>query len=99
MSFECRADPRCQRGLTFLYRYHKDLDAERLFAALGLTLHRGEQRWGERLVHIGSLPKRFELQIGVRHGETRFMHRFSASDTQRQADKLRFETALAQVLT
>ena len=98
MSFECHPDPRCQRGLTFLYRHAADLDPEHLFVALGLAVLRGEQIWGARVVRIWILPKRFELQIGVRTGETRFMHRLSASAQQRYEDKAAFESALSEAL-
>ncbi len=98
MSFECHPDPRCQRGLTFIYRYSADLDPKRLFATLGLELLCAEQSWGAHSVDIWILPKRFELQIGVRAGETRFMHRFSASAEQRQEDKAAFERALSEAL-
>ena len=74
------------------------LDPERLYAQLGMALLRGEQTWGKLVVWIWVLPKRFELQIGVRQGETRFKHRMSASVDHRQADKASFERALQAAL-
>ena len=84
--------------MTFLYRYRSSLDSEHLYAALGMPLLRGEQTWGKVVVQIWVLPKRFELQIGVRDGESRFMHRMSASTDDRHADKRAFERALKAAL-
>jgi hypothetical protein len=97
VKFSRHADPRCQRGLTFTYRHDSALDPETLLGALGVDLLCAEQFWGERKVMIGILPRRFELQIGVRAGEIRFMHRMSASLDQRAADRARFEDALTLV--
>jgi hypothetical protein len=95
LSFARHSDPRCQRGLTFVYRYGFELDAGQLLGALGPDLICAEQLWGERKVIIGILSRRFEVQIGVRDGELRFMHRMSATLDQRESDRAGFEAALS----
>ena len=99
MSFERFADPRCQRGLTFLYRLQHAIDPDAFDLLIGHELARSQQQWGARLVHIWIAPRRYECQLGVRDLEIRFMHRVSASTPQRAVDRLHFEEALARALS
>jgi len=98
LSFERFADPRCQRGLTFLYRLERPVDPEVFSLAIGPSFARSKQVWGSRVVEIWIAPNRFECQLGVRDLELRFMHRFSASAEQRSIDRSRFEEALSTAL-
>jgi hypothetical protein len=98
VSFERFADPRCQRGLTFVYRLDHPIDPEDFSLAIGPDFARSKQVWGSREIQIWIAPKRFECQLGVRDLELRFMHRFSASAEQRVVDRSRFEEALLTAL-
>ena len=94
MSFTAQQDARCQRGLTWVYRFEGVLDLQRLRAGLPADLLEGIEIWGSRKVSRWLLPRRFELRIGTRDGELRFLHRFSASAAQRASDRAGFERAL-----
>ena len=98
MSFERFADPACQRGLTFVYRVQHAPSVEVFAQVIGALAQRSQQTWGERLVDIWIVPRRFECQFGVRDLEIRFMHRFSANARQRVADQQMFESALSEAL-
>ena len=98
MSFERFADPACQRGLTFIYRLQHPAAVEIFAQTIGALAQRSQQLWGERLVDIWIVPRRFECQFGVRDLEIRFMHRFSADRVQRAADQETFESALVEAL-
>tara|TARA_B100000427_G_C15175013_1_gene448999 strand:- start:202 stop:501 length:300 start_codon:yes stop_codon:yes gene_type:complete len=98
LSFDRFADPSCQRGLTFVYRLHHPVELEVFAQAIGLAAQRSQQTWGDRVVDIWIVPRRFECQFGVRSQEIRFMHRFSANAAQRVADKEAFEAALNKAL-
>ncbi len=98
MSFKRFADPACQRGLTFVYRLQHPAAVEVFAQKIGALAQRSQQTWGERSVDIWIVPRRFECQFGVRNLEIRFMHRFSATARQREADQQRFELALSEAL-
>ena len=87
MSFERFADPACQRGLTFVYRVEQSPAVEVFAQAIGPMAQRSQQFWGERMVGIWIVPRRFECQFGVRDLEIRFMHRLSADASNAQLTK------------
>ena len=98
MSFERFVDPACQRGLTFVYRVEQPPAVEVFAQAIGPMAQRSQQFWGERMVEIWIVPRRFECQFGVRDLEIRFMHRLSAEARQRSVDQELFEYALSEAL-
>lgn len=101
--FTVRADPRCLRGLHFLYRGEPSIHRESLAASLrGVfpgQLVEAEESWGERVVTRLVLQFRFEIRIGDRDQEVSFIHRATASPEQRTGDRARFEALLLGVLT
>ena len=84
--------------LLFVYRLQQAVAVEVFAQTIGALAQRSQQLWGDRLVDIWIVPRRFECQFGVRDLEVRFMHRFSAGREQRAADQETFECALAKAL-
>jgi len=101
-AFAVHADPRCLRGLLWVYAV-PGLDAGRLIAATRDAypdrLVEGCERWGEVTVQRLIVQFRFELQLGARPGEVSFVHRVLASAEQRAADRAWFEAVLTATLT
>lgn len=101
MMFDVHADPRCLRGLRFVYAA-PGLDEDRLAArirdAFPDHLVEGHESWGAVTVQRLIVQFRFELQLGARPGEIAFLHRVTATAAQRAADRARFEAELAAAL-
>jgi hypothetical protein len=96
-TFHVRPDPRCLRGLHFVYDV-PGLAAARLVrgirAAFPVDLLETTEPWGPVTVHRLVVQFRFEIQLGARRDEISFLHRVLASPAQRARDRAWFEATL-----
>ena len=97
--FSVRANERCQRGLHFVYELEGTPDLAQLEVdlcrAFGDRLVRSCESWGARSVLRLVLQFRFEVRMGDSDREVSFMHRSTANEEARAADRTRFEAVLA----
>jgi hypothetical protein len=96
--FEAHRDPRCMRGLQWVYIVPGGFDAKalcaRFNAAFGEGLVLGRESWGPVQVLRAIKPFQFELRIGGRPAEFLLIHRVGAATTTRIENQERIEETL-----
>jgi len=97
-AFEVRPDPRCLRGLHFVYVAPALTSPahliERVRQRYPDQLVEGVERWADTVIQRVIVQFRFELRLGTRPGEISFLHRAIASPAQRTHDRAAFEASL-----
>lgn len=95
-------DPRCLRGLAFLYRTRAPFCPacfeERVHAQLPDQLLSAVEPMGEVPLHRMILQFRFELRFGMRPGELEVHHRVLADEATRERTYRVVEAALGEAL-
>jgi hypothetical protein len=101
-AFDVHPDPRCLRGLHFVYVAPALAEParliERIRARYPHQLVEGCERWGELVVQRLIVQFRFELRLGARPGEISLLHRVTASAAQRAHDRDQLEASLLDAL-
>lgn len=96
VSFAVRKNTRCLRGLHLEFVLDAPIDVDALFAraAAAGPLRESTEDWGVTTVRRGVRPFRFELRTGTRPGVVDLMHRATASEAERAADRAFLEDLL-----
>jgi len=96
--FVVRRDPRCMRGLQWVYTVPSGFEPKRLCAAFneafGGSLVLGSESWGTINVLRAIKSFQFELRIGGRPGEFLLIHRVGTDTTTRIENQERIEDTL-----